>query len=111
MDVIGERLHVGELAVRVDVALRVALPLPSVVDVYVNVARIPHAVTRHRIGDTADRRVVDAIGELVPTVPPHGRRPREAIVADGVQRRRLDSWGQGSLAFRDTVRHQAGDDA
>ena len=44
VDVVGQRLHVRELLVRLNHAARVALPLPAVVDVDVDVARVLHAV-------------------------------------------------------------------
>ena len=56
MDVVGERLHVGKLAVGMDDALRVALALPGVVDVDVDVAGIAHAGGNHGVGGWRGRR-------------------------------------------------------
>src|SRR5262245_12351783 len=87
-----------------NVAVRVARTLPSVVDVYVDIPGISHAVTRHGVRDSPNCRVVDAVGELVPTAPSHGRCPSETVVANRMQRRRLDTGGKGALALRYPVR-------
>ena len=87
MDVGGERLHVGEPAVGLDAALGVALALPGVVDVDVDITRIPHAGGDHGVGCGAHVGVGDLFGKVVPAVPSHGRRGRQLrglrLSADG----------------------------
>ena len=90
VNVIGERLHIGELPVGGDVALRIAmLALPCIVDVDVLIACGFHAIHRHGVGDRADRRVIDASRELVPAIPAHGRGFGETIRGHRVQRRQV----------------------
>ena len=73
MDVVGERLHVWKLVVGMDEALRVALALPGVVDVDVDVAGVAHPARYHGVGGLADGLVSHLFGEVVPTVPSHRR--------------------------------------
>src|SRR5262249_9577097 len=73
VDIIGQRFHVGKLAVGLNVPLGVAPSLPRVVDVDVDVTGVFHAARDHGVGDFADGFVIDLFGELIPTVPTHGR--------------------------------------
>ena len=57
-------------------AVRVALALPGVVDVDVDVAGVLHAAGDDLVGGVADVLVGDFVGEVVPAVPAHGRRLR-----------------------------------
>jgi hypothetical protein len=66
VDVVGERLHVGELLVRLQDAVRIALALPAVVDVDVLVAVRGEAARYHRVGGGAHLRVVDRPAPDVP---------------------------------------------
>ena len=73
MHVVGQRLHVGKLRVCVQHAVGVALALPGVVDVYVDVTSVFHSSGDELIGGRANVLVGDAAGEEVPTVPAHRR--------------------------------------
>ena len=86
MDVVGESLHVGKFAVGVDDALRVALTLPGVVNVDVDVSGVAHAAGDHGIGGGAHIGIVDLAGEVVPAVPSHGRRGGEGGGLGGCER-------------------------
>ena len=79
MNVVGQRLHVGEFVIGVQHAIRVALAFPGVVDVDVNVAGIFHAGGDNLVGGVANVLVSDLAGEVVPTVPAHGRSLRRLI--------------------------------
>jgi len=76
VDVVGEGLHVRELGVGVQDAAGVALALPGVVDVDVDVAGVFHAGGDDLVGGVADVFVSDAFREVIPTVPSHGGRQR-----------------------------------
>src|SRR5208337_3785942 len=88
MDVIGQGLHIGKFFVREDVAVFIAAGhpgaidraalFPGVVDIDIDVSGVGHA---------ANRLVIDAAGELVPTVPAHGRRFSETVGRDRLERR------------------------
>ena len=73
VDVVAEGLHVGEAVVGVEDALGVALALPGVVEVDVDVAGVLHAGGDELVGGAADVGVGDVVGEVVPTVPAHRR--------------------------------------
>src|SRR6185437_13998722 len=77
VNVIGESFHVGEFVVGMNNALRVALPGPGVVNDDVFVSGSFHAARDHSVGLRANRFVVNASGEMIPTVPAHGRRRSE----------------------------------
>ena len=81
VDVVGERLHVGELLVRLEHAVRVALPFPPVVDVDELVAVRREAARDHRVGGGAHFRVVHRSAPHVPRVPAERRRQRERVFA------------------------------
>ena len=59
MNVIGKRLHVGKFAVGVDVALRIPLALPGVVNIHVDVPGILHAGGDHGVRCCADILIRD----------------------------------------------------
>ena len=82
MNVIAHRLHAGgeTLGVGDDVALRVAIHLPAIVDHDVLIAGILHAARNHGVGGLLDQVLAHIAGELVPTVPAHGRGARQSIV-------------------------------
>ena len=82
VDVIGECLHTGRetLRIRDDIAVGIAVHLPAVVDDDVFVAGVGHAGGGHRIGHLLDELLADVAAELVPGVPAHRRRGREAAV-------------------------------
>ena len=64
---------------------------------------------RVEIHDSANSRIVDLVGEFIPTVPSHGGCPCETVVANRVQWRRSDASGQGALARRNPMRdHRLG---
>src|ERR1039457_5388759 len=78
MNIINQCFHVRELLVRDKVSLRISHAFPGVVDVYVDVASVAHAVHYHRIDNLADGLVVDLALELVPVIPAHRRSLRES---------------------------------
>jgi hypothetical protein len=57
-------------------SLRITLALPGVIDVDVKVSGIFPAAADHGTGSFTDDFVIDVLGEVVPTVPPHGRSER-----------------------------------
>jgi len=74
MDVFAQRFHAAGKFVRIDydVAVRIAVDLPAVVDDEVFVAGIEHAGLHHGIGDFFDGVFIDATAlKAVPAVPPH----------------------------------------
>src|ERR1700739_1322392 len=73
MHVVGQRFYVGKFLVGGEYAARVALALPCVVDVDVDVARIFHAAGNDLVGGVADVLVGDFAGEVVPAIPAHRR--------------------------------------
>src|SRR4029078_6962006 len=73
-DARGELLRVGP-----DKSLAVAFPLPAIIDVYVLIAASLHSIGRHGVSRCADDLLVDVASELIPAVPPHGRRQRELV--------------------------------
>ena len=95
-NVVGQRLHVGEPVVGVQHAAVVALPLPAVVDVHVDVAGVPHPGLHHGVGDLADHRVADVQVEAVPAVPAHGGSPGETVVGKRLDLGRLDPLRDGA---------------
>ena len=78
VDVVGEGLHVGELLVRLQHAVRVALPFPAVVDVDELVAVRREAARDHGIRGGPHLRVVDRSAPDVPGVPAERRRQAPA---------------------------------
>src|ERR1019366_4083855 len=105
VDIVGQGFHVGEFFVGEDVAVFIAAGhpgafdhaalLPGVVDVDVDVAGLAHAGGSDGVGHPADGRVIDATGELVPTVPTHGRGLGEAVGRDGLESREGRVWVGG----------------
>src|SRR5271170_4810154 len=73
MDVIAEALHVRKTTVRMEDTLCVALALPCVIDVDIDVAGIAHAGVHEHVGSGADVRVSHMRSKMVPAVPAHGR--------------------------------------
>src|SRR5438270_11166940 len=73
VDKIGQRLHVGELAVGLDVPFCVAHTFPSVVDVDVGVSRFPHPARYHRLCLRANSCIINFIVEVIPAIPSHWR--------------------------------------
>src|SRR5579872_3554060 len=88
MNVVSESLHVGELLVGMEDSARVALPLPRIVDVHVDIACILHARRDHLIRRSAHAFVVDLGSKIVPAVPAHGRRLRSLGWPWSLSRRR-----------------------
>ena len=77
MHVVSDGLHAARESLRVvlEVALRIALGVhPVVVEVQVNVARIPQARRDHGIGNFLNLLFVDVFVEHVPAVPPQRGR-------------------------------------
>ena len=110
MDIIRQRFHVGEFLVGCDIAVRVTfLCFPRVIDVDERIPHIFHAIAGHGIGYRANRSVIDAPGEFVPTVPAHGRSLRQAVVGDLMQRWRRDARGHGAFARRSTMCNHLGE--
>ena len=99
MDVVGERLHVRKLSVGGDVPLGVACALPRVVDIQVDIASIFHSARDHCIRDAPNRSIINFAGELVPAIPPHWRRSRQAITGNVAQLREGKPWRRQS-SFR-----------
>ena len=83
--VVGERLHArGEaLGVGHDRARRLAAHLPAVVDHDVLVAGVLHAARHDGVGGLPDERLAHVAAELVPAVPAHRRRERQAVAGGG----------------------------
>jgi hypothetical protein len=71
--IIGQRLHVWKLRVRMNEALRVAFRFPRVINVDVHVSRVPHSARDHRVSLCPHGRVIDFFCEMIPTVPSHWR--------------------------------------
>lgn len=83
-----------------DVALRIARPLPSVIDVHVNIARLLHPTGNHGISDATNYRIIDLVGKFGPTVPAHRRRSRQPVVRDIMQLgQRQARWRQCRFRF------------
>ena len=101
VDVIGQRLHVGKFFVGGDVAVFIALfGFPGVVDIDVDIAGVAHAAGCDGVGHAAHGGVVHFAGELVPTVPAHGRSLRVAVRGDRFERRqRLVRQGGRDFVF------------
>src|SRR5215472_13433324 len=78
-NIVGERLHVGELLVAMNNAFGVAVALPGVVDVEVDVSGIAHTAGDEGIGHFADRLVVNLAREEIPAVPAHRGRLGKAV--------------------------------
>ncbi len=87
MDIVGQRLHVGKLFVGVEHSSLVALALPGVVDVDVDVPGILHARGHELVSGGAHALVVDLAGEIVPAVPAHWRRLGHRLLGCGGCRR------------------------
>ncbi len=100
MHVIRERLHVGKLLIALNVAFGVALTLPGVINIDIDVAGIFHSAAYHGIGYATNVGVVNRVPELVPTVPAHGRSPYQAVISDFVNRRRFNAGRHCSLTCR-----------
>src|SRR5258708_4294319 len=94
MHIISKRFHVRELLVGLYVSILVALGLPGVVDVDIDVTGIAHAAGCHCVGDLAHGFVVDSSSEFVPTVPTHGRCFGESVGWDGFK------WRKGFVRAR-----------
>jgi len=73
VDVVAERLHVGEAAVGMELSVGVAGALPGVVDVDVDVAGVAHAGGDHEIGCGTNVGVGDVFCEVIPAIPAHWR--------------------------------------
>ena len=108
MHIIRERFHVRKFFVGENVTLCVTASFPGVVDVDIAIACFFHSVAGHRIGNAANRGIIDAAGKFVPTVPTHRRRSGETIVANFMKRRRSDPRRQRALAGGSTMSHHLG---
>ena len=75
MDIIGQGLDAVGKAFRIglDEAIGIALAMPAVVQVDVRIAGIAHTRLNERIGDAADKFLVDITGKFIPSVPTHLR--------------------------------------
>src|SRR5215469_2361391 len=73
VDKVGQRLHVWELAVGLNVPFRIAHTLPGVVDVDVDVSRVPHSARYHRLCLRANSGIVNFVVEMIPAIPSHWR--------------------------------------
>src|SRR5271166_6910615 len=93
MHVVGEGLHVRKLVVGLNHPAGVAVALPGVIDVEVDVAGVAQSAGDHGVGHLADGLVVDATGEEVPTVPSYGRGFGQAVGQKIVQRWRWNDIG------------------
>ena len=128
MDVVGQRLHVGEAAVGVDHAafvprrnllVRILGPRPAhprIVDVHVLVTMIRHARLDHDVGRLAHQGVARLLVEGVPVVPAHRRGERQRVADDDPERPLCASSGVGCdhgrlVRARGLVGNRAADDA
>ncbi len=91
MNVVTEGLHVGELCVRVNHTLRIALSLPGVVDVDVDVSCIFHAGAHQLICRRAHVGIGDVACEVVPAIPSHRWKRSRGLCH---KRRSEDSGGE-----------------
>ncbi len=73
VNVVGQGLHVRKLAIGMKNALGVALTLPGVVNVDVNITGVAHSAGDHSVGLCTHCGVVNFVAEMVPAVPAHGR--------------------------------------
>ena len=75
VDVVRKGLHPGREPLRIgdDVAVRVAVHLPAVVDDDILVSGVGHARSGHRVSDLLDELFAHVTAELVLAVPAHGR--------------------------------------
>src|SRR5262249_17742482 len=89
-----------------NVALRIATSFPRVVDIHVDVACFFHAVSSHCIGNSADGRVIDTSGKLVPTVPTHWRCPGKTIVWHFVKCPRRTASRESALTGGHSMGHE-----
>jgi hypothetical protein len=74
----GETLGVGH-----DLPGRIPLDLPAVIDHHVLIAGVLHSARHQGVGRSQNELLADVAGELVPAVPTHGRREREAVRCQG----------------------------
>ena len=82
VDVVAEGTHAAWelLAVRDDVPIGCAVPLPAVINIDVAVAGVAQSRADHCARDLTDQTLVDVAPELVPAVPSHGRYVTHAII-------------------------------
>ena len=109
MNVVGKALHVGELLVGQDVALRVTPTFPGVVDVDIGVAHLVHPACDHRVGHRAHVIRRDASGKLVPAVPSHRRGADEPVIRQVVKRRKWDRLRRSGSRLRRPHSHALDD--
>ena len=105
VDVVGEGLHVRELGVGVQHAAGVALGLPGVVDVDVDVAGVLHAGGDELVGGVADVLVGDLVGKVVPAIPAHGRCQSNLLRRSWSGRKGNESQGEGGKGQRSGKAH------
>src|SRR5207249_3390275 len=115
VDVISEPFHVWKLLVRGDLAVRIARPLPGIVDVDELIALTRETGAHHGVGRGAHFVRVDRAAPDVPRVPAERRRLRERVIAgDDCQRARGGAFRTGDGQRDDCLagfRERAGDDA
>ena len=115
VDVVSEPFHVRKLLVRRDLAVRVARPLPRIVDVDELIALRRETGAHHGVGRRAHFFCIDRAAPDVPRVPAERRRLRERVIArDDRQRARRGAFRTGHGQRDDGLagfRERTGDDA
>src|SRR5260370_12564427 len=83
--VVGERLDAAGEAARIgnQPPPRLSSHLPAIVHDDVAVAGLAHAARDHGVGRLPDQLGGDVAPEVIPAVPPHGRRAGETVVERG----------------------------
>ncbi len=82
MNVVGESFHVGKALVGMQFAVRIALALPRIVDIHVQIARLAHAGADQQVRRRPDIRSGHALGKMVPAIPAHRRQCSDARLAE-----------------------------
>src|SRR5690606_296911 len=90
MKIVAPRLHAGRKAfrMRLDVAPRIALPMPAIVKIYIDIAGIAKARGDNCIGSRLDQVLVDLAAVMIPAVPAERRSERQAFGLLCLRRRR-----------------------
>ena len=96
VNVVGERLHIGECLVGLDgVVFPAAKALPCHVDVHVCPAVVDQIVLDESVGCGLNILLRDVVSPAVPAVPPHGRCQGETVADDDAQVADVGSEGVG----------------
>ena len=107
MDIVRQRLHIGEAFVAQQRAEPpAALSLPAVIDIDEVPAVGGESAFNQSVGDGTDPRIADALRETVPAVPPHRRRELNILSDDQVDPTRS---GAGGIFSFEKYRIDTGD--